>query len=254
MIDQKLEKKPIRIFIYYRISTELQNFKAQKKIIETFLDHNDKKYQIIDIFKDSGKSGILAPQDRPEFNEMINRLDEIDAILCYDWDRISRDVKFANYFMFFLKEADIFIIEGNSGKTLNFDEMGDRIWTYLKSEMSAYERERIKERQKAGIEAFRKEHESKENPKGRWGPKKKYGGGPNGDKWNKKKFWEKYETLRLANVSKSAIARLFRVSNPTLYKRLKEEPEKYDSIERKVKEKFLGRKLTKEEIKQAELK
>lgn len=225
----------IKIFIYYRISTELQNFKSQKKIIESYLESKQnkkhEKYEIIDTFKDSDKSGVLSPEDRPDFKEMINRLDEIDAILCYDWDRISRDVKFATYFMFYLKEEGISIIEGSSGKVLNFDEMGDRIWTYLKSEMSADERKRIKKRQKAGIAAYKDEHD-------RWGPKKKYGGGANGDKFTKKRFWKKYKTLRLANVSKSAIARLFNISNPTLYKRLKEEPERYDKIEMQVKNKF----------------
>jgi len=230
-MTELIEEQEIKIFIYYRISTELQNLKAQKKIINNYLKvQPERKYKILDSFKDN-VSGALGPTERPEFKEMISRLNEIDAILCYDWDRISRDVKFATYFMFYLQESNISVIEANTGRTLNFDEMGDRIWTYLKSEMSSNERKRIKERQKAGIEAFQDEH-------GYWGPKKKYGGGPNGDKWNKTKFWEKYELLRLANVSKLAISRLFRMSAPTLYDRLKEDPQKNQEIESKVKMRY----------------
>ncbi|MHA1795185.1 MAG: recombinase family protein [Promethearchaeota archaeon] len=225
------DKKKIPIFIYYRISTELQNFDAQKKIIENFLALNPDKYEIKGVFKDKGLSGALDPKERPEFNEMINRLKEVKAILCYDWDRISRDVKFASYFMFFLKETGISVIEGGTGKVLNFDQMSDRIWTYLKSEMAQDERERIKRRQKAGIQAFKEKH-------GRWGQKPKYGGGADGRSFSERTFWEKYETLRLANVSKASIARLFKMSTPTLYKRLKTRPRKYLEIENEVKKRY----------------
>lgn len=234
MIEQHFEEKKsdlVPIFVYYRISSELQNFGAQKKINNNYLKNHPDKYRVIDIFKDEDISGDLGPEDRDEFNKMINRLDEVDAILCFDWDRISRNLRFATYFMFFLQEANISVIEAGSGKILNFDEMGDRIWTYLKSEMGAEERRKIKMRQKAGIEAFRDKY-------GRWGPKKKYGGGPKGDSFSKKKFWEKYETMRMANVSKSAIARLFKISPPTLYDRLNEESKRYEEIEKRRNEKY----------------
>ena len=229
MIAEKNNKIPV--FIYYRISTELQNFKSQKKIVENFLANSHDKYEVIDTFRDEGISGFLGPKERPDFNDMINRLNEVRAILCYDWDRISRDVKFASYFMFYLRGEGIYVIETGTRKILDFDQMGDRIWTYLKSEMGAEERLKIKRRQKAGIEAYKEEH-------GRWGQQIKYGGGAKGTRFSKKRFFEKYEVLRLANVSKSAIARLFKISPPTLYKRLKEEPEKYKEIEDKVNKLF----------------
>jgi DNA invertase Pin-like site-specific DNA recombinase len=226
-IKQEEESELIPIFRYYRISTNTQKLRAQKKSQDRFLERNKEKYVVKGTFEDI-VSGTIGPEGRPEYNEMINRLDEVDSVLCSDWDRMSRDLQFATYFMFFLRNSGVTILESDTGKEYDFNKMGDRIWAYLKSEMAAQELIKKKERQKSGIAGFIEE-------KGRWGPEKKYGGGSDGKLWTKSTFWKKYKNLRLSGVSKSAIARLFKISLPTLYKRLREEQERYDKIERKVK-------------------
>jgi DNA invertase Pin-like site-specific DNA recombinase len=102
---------------------------------------------------------------------------------------------------------------------------------FIESQKAEEERKRHIQRTKHGIEAFKEEH-------GRWGPEKKYGTTSDGKPIDKNRFWFLYETYRMSNVSKSAIARILDISRPTLYKRLKEEPEKYNNIEEKVKEKY----------------
>lgn len=213
-----------KVFVYYRISTELQNFEMQEKSIEKFV--KAKNLEVIGEFKDEAMSGALG-WERPAFKDMFDKIKAVDGIVLYDWDRISREEEFAVQLMYFLKNKNKFVYESNTGMKLNFNQLQYRIQTFFKSVLASEERLKIKKRQKDGIEAY------KEN-QGRWGPKIKYGKSETGKTYSKDSFWRLYEQYRMARVSKSAIARILSISRTTLYQRLEEDPEKYELIESKV--------------------
>lgn len=200
---EEKSKKTDDIFVYIRVSTDKQTEKGtyenQESAIKEFL--KDKDVNIVEIFKELGESG--ANLDRPMMNAMINRLDEVDGICVYDWDRLTRDEEFGVMLMYKMKKLGKKVYESRSRNILKFEEMGERVMTVLKSMIAQEERTKIKARQKMGIKRFKEKNE-------RWGPKIK--------KINWKKF-DEYKELGLANTS---ICKLMGMSQKTLYRRLKD--------------------------------
>lgn len=216
-------------FAYYRVSTELQDIKTQRFSVSKFLAKNI--HLIIDNeFVDNYISGALL-EERKAFMDMISRLDGIDFIVVYAWDRISREEQFATNFIYELRGKNIKVYESSTGRDLDFSKLGDRLSTLIASVISSEERMKIKARQKAGIEAFREEH-------GYWGRKVFYGINPasNTNKpMNKESFLKNYEKYRVDfRLSKAAIARIFQMGSSTLYKRIHENQEEINLIEEKL--------------------
>lgn len=215
---------PEKGFFYTRVSTNLQDTKMQEKAKERFLEHYN--INVIDVFKDDAKSGALG-FEREALKEMFDRIDEVDCIIVYDWDRLSREEEFAISLMYFLRKKGKYVYEITSGQKLDFNQMQARLQAIIKSMVSSEERLKIKKRQKDGIAAYKDEHK-------RWGPRKKYGESLHGTPYNKQSFWRTYKQYRLAGISKAGIARLLKISTPTLYERLKEFKEKYKRFEQKI--------------------
>lgn len=189
-----------KIFIYLRVSTELQDEKSQKTIIRDFL--KDKKVEIVHEFVDhaiSGKAGI----ERPSFNEMLLRLDEVDGLCVFDYDRLTRDEERGIMLMYEIKNKQKKIYEARTNSVLNFEPMSERVLTVLKSMMAEEERKKIHARQAAGIQTYKDEN-------GRWGRK------------TKKINWKKFDEYIELGLSKSAISKLFGISQKTMFRRIKE--------------------------------
>jgi len=212
-------------FFYARVSTNLQDVKMQVKAKDRFLERHH--IDVIDTFKDDAKSGALG-FEREALKEMFDRIDEVDCIIVYDWDRLSREEEFAISLMYFLRKKRKYVYEITSGQKLDFNKLQARLQAIIKSLISSEERLKIKKRQMDGILAYREEHK-------RWGPRKKYGKSLHGTRYTKEAFWRTYKQYRLAGISKAGIARLLKISVPTLYKRLKEDFEgKYERFEQKL--------------------
>lgn len=212
-----------KLFAYYRVSTEMQDIATQKDSVEKFI--KDKNVIIAESFIDKSQSGSLG-WERKAFKEMFDRLEEVDGIVVYAWDRLSREEAFAMMLMYSLKEKGKVVYEALSGMILDFDNLFHRGKIFFDSALAEEERKRIKQRQKDGIKRFKNEH-------GYWGQQKKYGINPlTQRKMSKKTFWEKFESMRVKNLfSKSAIARFFQLNRTTFLRRLEEEPEEYRRIE-----------------------
>lgn len=195
-----LTEKKEKIFIYLRVSTELQDEKSQKTMINNFL--KDKSIEIIHEFVDhaiSGKAGV----DRPAFNEMLLRLDEVDGLCVFDYDRLTRDEERGIMLMYEIRNKGKKVYEARTNSILNFEPMSERVLTVLKSMMAEEERKKIHARQAAGIQTYKDKN-------GRWGRK------------TKKINWKKFDEYRELNLSISSIAKLFGISQKTMFRRIKE--------------------------------
>ncbi|MBA7526077.1 hypothetical protein ES705_18237 [subsurface metagenome] len=212
---------PLKLFDYYRVSTEKQDFGIQKQSIKEFYELNPHKS--IDSFEDYAMSGALG-WERPAFTDMVSRLDEVDGILIYDWDRISREEEFAVSLIYTLRRKKKVVFESNSNKSLDFSKMSDRLTGIIKSMWSEEERLKINKKMKDGIKNYKQKH-------GRWGRKKVFGVTLSGSHLSENQFWNRYEQYRKAKISKSGISRILNMSRQTLYKRLKEKLQKYQEIE-----------------------
>lgn len=223
-----------KLFAYYRVSTDSQKIDMQQDSIKDFIKKN-KNMVIVQEFIDKAFSGALG-WERPAFKEMVDRLDEVDGIVVYDWDRISREEEFAVSFIYSLKGKNKFVYESNKGNKMDFSQLQSRVQAFFKSIWASEDRLKIKQRQKDGIASFKKKH-------GYWGRRVYYGKSRNSERlYTKIMFWRLYEQYRLALVSKSAIARLLQMSNNNLYKKLYEDKEKYKQIEEEVKKIKKGKK------------
>jgi len=219
----------MKLYAYYRVSTIMQSIQMQKEIVKKFIE--EKGFEIVEEFIDESMSGALG-FERPAFNEMYNLLannEEVDGIVVYNWDRLSREEEFAVMLMYYLRRKNKVVYNADKGECLSFDQQIDRIKTFINSSYNEQERLRIKQRIKDGIKAYTKRE-------GRWGRKIIYGKNPASNRpLSEKSFWKHYEKYRIKfNFSKSAIARLFQISRSTLINRLNESPERLKIIEDKL--------------------
>lgn len=199
-----------KIFAYYRVSTDKQKEKNtqenQKKAIFEFIEGKD--LEIIAEFEDLGLSG--ADNERPEFQKMISRLDEVQGIIIYDLDRLTRDFEMGVNFMFMMKKLKKSMYIARTKEIKDFSDDSEQLMTIIKSWVSAQERQKIKERQKIGIKRYI-------DKKGRWGREKTFG------KYKTpEQFWKNYDEYREMGISKVSCAKLLGLSPKSLYRRLAE--------------------------------
>jgi len=75
--------------IYYRVSTDKQDFDMQKHAIENYLKlHEITKYEI---YEDFGISGTTTK--RPGYQRLLAEIREEDSILVYEFSRLWRDME-----------------------------------------------------------------------------------------------------------------------------------------------------------------
>jgi len=190
-------------FAYIRISPNPHEEKAtqenQEMAIKEYISKHD--ISIKEYFYDLDVSGNET--SRPSLDQMRSRLDEVDGIVVYDSTRLSRNFIFSMQLMIEFKEKNKIVHFVSEGKAVSYDDDLDQLITLLKSWFGAYERKKIKERQKLGIKRFK----DKNN---RWGRQKK------------SIDVEKYKALMKAGLTVVDCSKVLGVSRTTIYKRIKE--------------------------------
>ena len=188
------------VYGYVRVSTRSQNYDGQVELLTQFCKM--KEYTLVKIFaeKASGKDA-----ERTEYQEMLKALvknpQEISVVIVTKIDRVGRNIRDLLTFIDTLAAGDIgFVaIQNNIDTTIK----EGRLFLYLMGALSEYERELIIERTEAG--------------------RKRYVAA--GGKLGKPKIELKVsEIKRLVEegVPKTKIAKMFRVTTPTIYARLRE--------------------------------
>ncbi|MFB6987150.1 recombinase family protein [Streptomyces sp. NPDC056230] len=81
----------MRVFTYRRISRVTERTTSIERQGEHCTAECDRRgWKVVDDFSDEGVSGATDPEDRPAMARMLARLDEVDAIVFYKLDRLSR--------------------------------------------------------------------------------------------------------------------------------------------------------------------
>ena len=204
-----------KLFAYYRISPTPRKNSPEKNQILFVREYSEKNdIEIVEEFKDILISGTTM--DRMQFNNMLQRLNEVDGIIIFDVSRFGRDVKEAiPLFLNILNQnKSITLVKNN--KTLDYSpDSNMSIWDLLVPVIEFFQSEEyvknMKIRQKKGIERFIEE-------KGKWGP-------------NVKKLdLKKYSNYRIDGLNKSSVCILLKISRSTLYRRLNDFYKEYDSL------------------------
>lgn len=148
-----------KIAIYYRVSTDKQDLDSQKVSVEQWLDElpQEKKPKSIKIFKDEGISGKTV--QRPGYQAMLQLgfSRQIDTIVVYRLDRMSRSANEAIKTILLLDEAGVaFISVSQPALNLGHDIPFRRTILAAFAEIAEIERDTIIARVKSGLEAAKK--------------------------------------------------------------------------------------------------
>lgn len=209
--------KPMkRIAVYYRVSTDKQDFESQKYAIDQWLASlpDTKKPSSIVTFEDFGRSG--KDSNRPGFKAMLAAADasEIDTIVVYRLDRFSRDANTALRSILDLDSKGVaFISVSQPVLNLGHDNPFRRTMLCAFAEISQLERETTVARIKSGLEAAKLRGSKLGRPRGS----------------NYKD--ETIVRLRAEGKSIRRVARMARVSKTTVMRVLKEAKSKEGSVQ-----------------------
>lgn len=148
-------EKNFKIGVYVRVSTDEQVEKGhslddQIYKIEKYAD--SKEYDIIDYYKEEGKSGKNT-KDRPEYLRMTNDIlkGKINAICVYKLDRLTRNIKDLEELLNFLEvnKADLVSVT----EDINTKNPAGTFFVRMTILLAQLERETIVARTKVGVEA-----------------------------------------------------------------------------------------------------
>lgn len=189
-----------KAFAYIRISTKKQEKdqtrKTQEMLVKEYAKRNN--LEIIEIFKDL--------EDYEQLDNMMDRLDEVLCVIINDWSCISCNMLFSGYLLYEFSKHNVTIHDVFKNNIVELDNDTGILMRNIESFLASQEKKKIKHKQKAGIR--RKIEEV-----GHWGRIRRV---------LTPKEINTYQKLREANVSKSAIARLLKISRTVLYRNIKE--------------------------------
>lgn len=146
-------------FIYNRVSTNIQEDKesiiSQRESCKAFAKINN--IDVLQLFEETG-SGLIF--NRPQFQEMLSRLVEVDCVITFSQDRITREPRHIFIIIDTFKKANVELL-GVTG-AINWNSTLEEMIVVMKSYMAKDETEKMSARIKPGIQIYKNEH-------GRWG-------------------------------------------------------------------------------------
>lgn len=78
------------IRVYYRVSTDKQEFRMQELAIKNLCKDQGFDYNACKIYTDYAITGTIA--DRKEYQMLLSDLQDYDTILAYEFSRLWRDM------------------------------------------------------------------------------------------------------------------------------------------------------------------
>lgn len=219
------------VFAYVRVSSEEQESKHtqenQRRSIKNYAKIN--KLKIGHWFEDLAKSG--HDDSRPAFNEMLDRLDEVEGIIIRDMSRISRNFEHSVKIAFIFKERRKILHISGENKALNYLDGFDKLYHIIKAYFAEEDDIRRKQNQEQGIKRYRESHciachgelSEKTNDAGlKWcahcqSYRKSGGWGRKPKKFNIRN----YVDLIKKGIPKTNIAKILEIHIDTLYRKIK---------------------------------
>ena len=148
----------VKAVAYVRVSTDEQDPKGQSLVLENYAI--ERGYKIVEWFRDEGVSGSVDPLERPEFQAMLEYIQDkdIDVILAYDLTRFYRassPTKALERLREIMDQYNV-LIEFAREPEIE-DPLLKELWMFIKSWFATYERLQISLRTKYGIAKVKKE-------------------------------------------------------------------------------------------------
>jgi DNA invertase Pin-like site-specific DNA recombinase len=188
-----------RLFAYYRVSTEMQEYESQVKAVKDWVNELG-DVTIVKAFKEPAKSG--SDNSRPRFLQMIARLSDVDGVIVWDWDRLTRDWEMSNTLAFLFGRENKLLYVVKTREVMNLADNFQKLVVNIKGFVASQELDKIRANIRRGIANYKAKH-------GHWG------------RHALDLNWREYEKYVRKGVPKRAIARIFKVSPTVLYGRVK---------------------------------
>lgn len=159
MITINLRMEHMRLLVYIRVSTDAQADSGAG--LEAQLD-SCQKYAaqhglfIHQVFRDEGISGAAEMEDRPALMEALNELKKDDILLVAKRDRLARDTYAAAFIKRSVEKKKGRIVSA-AGEGTDQNDPASRMLTGIVDVFAEYEREVIKARTKAALQAMKRD-------------------------------------------------------------------------------------------------
>lgn len=142
---------------YVRVSTEMQDAKAQEQAIRAFA--GQRGIELVRVFSDEDVSGRVDFFERPMAKEMLRFCEEneIGVIITYDLTRLGRFDDPERIFDILKRVADEGLVVYFTNEPEIKDPMFRKFWEFLKSWFATYERLMTSQRTKYGLQKLRSE-------------------------------------------------------------------------------------------------
>jgi len=145
------------IRIYYRVSTDKQDFNMQDTAIKNMLKSKCIDYNLCEIYKDFGISGTTT--ERPDYQRLLLEIEPKDTIVVYELSRLWRDMADQTAAVKQLLKKDISFLAVADGELTNTN--GNKLIANIKGSINEFEAERLKIRINAGLKAKKEKVEAK---------------------------------------------------------------------------------------------
>lgn len=148
-------KRAKRVAFYLRVSTDGQTLENQLKELNLLAELE--QWQDVEVFQDEGISGSLGREARPGFNELLHRAERrhFDVVAAWSLDRLGREPKDV-FELTALASKKGFTIYLHKDRIDTSTAAGELFFTVMAG-LAKFERRRIQERVRAGLERAKAE-------------------------------------------------------------------------------------------------
>lgn len=142
-------KKPIRVAIYSRVSTDRQTTENQERELREIADRNG--WEIVETYRDAGISGAKGRDDRPAFDQLCKDATRrrFNLVMAWSVDRLGRSLLDLITFLTEVHTAEVDLFLHQQG--LDTRTPAGKAMFQMMGVFAEFERAMIRERVNAGL-------------------------------------------------------------------------------------------------------
>lgn len=155
--------------IYFRCSTESQDFAQQNEVVTSYLSRIGEKGEILQVVEKV--SGSVKHTER-KLNELLKQCDKGSTIYISELSRLGRNMSDLFQIITEASEREITIIQAKDGTIIENKSIGGKALLFALSLAAEIELNNIRQRTKAGLDARKASNKEIGGTNNLWGSKK----------------------------------------------------------------------------------
>lgn len=155
--------------VYYRCSTESQDFAQQNEVVTSYLSRIGEKGELLQVIEKV--SGSVKHTER-KLNELLKQCDKGSTIYISELSRLGRNMSDLFQIITEASEREITIVQAKDGTIIENKSIGGKALLFALSLAAEIELNNIRQRTKAGLDARKANHKEIGGTNNLWGSKK----------------------------------------------------------------------------------